>query len=157
MAMGSSMVSAVKLSMVKPEYFLGRLVRLLSAESSSEPKRLRLKVSISAWPVPAGFRGVLVGVRSMLAEDEAVAFDVEGSDLGFRPKAAAALAVPSAVKGPDARRTESAAGWRFFLGDISGDSWSARFLRGDDGWREARGEGVLLVLRSEILADLRGE
>ncbi len=40
--------------------------------------------------------------------------------LGLIPKEPAALAVLSAVRVPDARRTESMVGRRFFIGDVAG-------------------------------------
>jgi hypothetical protein len=128
-----------------------------------ELKRLRLMESISADCLPAvDFRGVLLGVGSIVAGRDAEARDFCAESSAFRPRAAAALAVPSAVRDPEARLTESAAGWRFFCGDGIGEpeaelSRSSPVLRGERILRkcDARGEGVRFVSRCEILADLR--
>ena len=69
------------------------------------------------------------------------------------PRRSAALAVPSAVKAPEALRTESMAGTRFLRGDVAGvekesdDFRDREWLWGCDWeWECACGEGVRLRL-----------
>jgi len=86
--------------------------------SAPEPNRLRATARDAASVFASGcLRGVLAGVGSIWVSEEAV-----WKSLGFRcdwglgvmPKAPAALAVLLEVKVPEARRTESMAGVRFF-------------------------------------------
>lgn len=63
------------------------------------------------------FWGVLAGVGSNPA---AAAADARLVFLAPKPSTAAAVAVLSTVKDPDARRVESMAGIRFFGGDVDG-------------------------------------
>lgn len=59
---------------------------------------------------------------------------------------------------PDARRTESMLGRRFFIGETAGVA-KEDFVEEWVDWCEERGEGVRLVdcCRAEMRADLRGE
>lgn len=73
-----------------------------------------------------------------------------------------ASAVLLAVKAPEARRTESMLGRRFFIGEVAGVEKEVEGLVADCFgwcWRAERGEGVRLVdcCREEMRADLRGE
>ena len=170
--MGSSASSAVKLSIVTPVYRLARRLRGLGMGSSSAAKRLRAKDLMDAAVFSlGGFCGVLEGVGSMpVAREMDVAGARDASFAWLRPSAAAALAVLSAVRVPDTRRDDSAAGWGFLRGDGTGETMAASLLRvliaflvvrGDVGcWREREvcGEGVRFAVRwEEIRADLRGE
>jgi hypothetical protein len=98
----------------------------------------------------------------MPAAREAVALgaDLCCADFGGSPSESAALAVPSAVRVPEERRTESIAGRRFFLGEVAGVEKVADDLRDVRvmEWEEARGDGVRLVARwDEMRADFLGE
>lgn len=113
----SSESSAVKLSMVRPEYFLDFLVRAPMVESPREPPK-RLRETLSSFFF-SGLVGDFCGVSFGVGREANGFSDAEVS--GFcRPRAAAALVVLLAVNCPDARRTLSAAGWRFFWGDMPG-------------------------------------
>lgn len=114
-------------------------------------------------------RGVLAGVgsiptaRGAAEEDDVVALVGFGCKVGPIPRRSAALAVPSAVRVPEALRTESMAGMRFFRGDVAGvekesdDFREARVLCDDEG-ECAWGEGVrLFARRDERRADFLGE
>jgi hypothetical protein len=136
--------------------------------SSSDGKRFRA----IAWTAAAffslgAFLGVLAGVGSMPPPRETVVGPRRWWSILSRPRAAAASAVLSAVKAPDARRTESAAGTRFFCGVAVGDTMAAVdgrcvgfAVRGDFRWRldDEPGDGVLFEARcDEMRADFRGE
>src|ERR1044071_4937390 len=92
--------------------------------SSSLRNRVRAKASTLAFDCSVGgFTGVCAGVMSMLADVAEVVARAESSSgrLGAgRPRAAAAVAAPEAVRVPDARRNESIAGILFFCGESRG-------------------------------------
>lgn len=167
MGIGPSASSALKLSKVRPEYFLGFLFFELdrAGSVSDEGNRLRAMARTPASVFSSGcLRGVLAGVGSMalvVREAEVLLADL-CCDVGPIPRKSAAWAVLSAVKEPDARRIESMAGARFFMGDAEGvENWLECFLEEALILRavEDCGEGVRLLLarREERRADLRGE
>lgn len=135
--------------------------------SVSPANKLRATERTLASVTPSGcLRGVLAGVGSIPVVREAEE-DVEATagfccELEPIPRRSAAFAVPSAVKAPEALRTESMAGMRFFRGEVAGvekesdDFRDARVLceEGEDEW----GEGVRLFARwDEMRADFLGE
>lgn len=138
----SSVLSAVKLSMVRPEYFFDFLVREPNGESFREPPN-KLRETPSSFFF-SELLGALCGVSLGVGSDEIELKEVSAEEaVGFgKPSAAAASAVLLAVNWPDARRTLSAAGCRFFWGDMPAAGWLLRDLR-----CEVEGGGVVFLER----------
>ena len=125
MEMGSSSSTALKLSSVRPEYFLARFFLGSGMASSSTWKRLRATAAmLASFSAEGCLRlGVLAGVGRPI---KVARVERVSDDLGAIPSEWAAVMVLSAVNWPDTRRTESGPAIFFFLGDGAGDvelSW----------------------------------